>query len=146
MLRVFIINGCWVLSNAFSASVEITIWFYFFNLLKRFYLFLERDEGRDKEKERNINVWLPLTYPLQGTWPVTQPCALTGNWTGDLLVHRLALSPLSHMSQGWNNHMLLILGFVDVINHFFCGCWATLASLLQSKAGPKLDPHAQIHL
>ena len=29
------------------------------------YLFLERGEGR--EKERNINVWLPLAHPLLGT-------------------------------------------------------------------------------
>ena len=32
-LRVFIINGCWILSKAFSASIEIIIWFLFFNLL-----------------------------------------------------------------------------------------------------------------
>ena len=32
-LRVFIINGCCILSKAFSASIEITIWFLFFNLL-----------------------------------------------------------------------------------------------------------------
>ena len=46
----------------------------------RFYLFifLER-EGREKERERNINVWLPLMCPLLGTWPTTQACALTGN-------------------------------------------------------------------
>ena len=31
--RVFIINGCWILSKAFSASIEIIIWFLFFNLL-----------------------------------------------------------------------------------------------------------------
>ena len=29
----FIINGCWILSKAFSASIEIIIWFLFFNLL-----------------------------------------------------------------------------------------------------------------
>ena len=40
------------------------------------YLFLER-EGREKEKERNIHGWLPLTCPLLGTWPTTQACALT---------------------------------------------------------------------
>ena len=34
--------------------------------------FLERGEVRDKERERNINVWLPLTCPLLGTWPPTQ--------------------------------------------------------------------------
>ena len=38
-------------------------------------LFPERGEGR----ERNINVWLPLTCPQLGTWPTTQACALTGN-------------------------------------------------------------------
>ena len=26
------------------------------------YLFLDRGEGREKEQERNINVWLPLTH------------------------------------------------------------------------------------
>ena len=34
------------------------------------------------------------------TWPATQACALTGNQTGDPLVHRQVLSPLSHTSQG----------------------------------------------
>ena len=28
------------------------------------YLFLERGEGREKERERNNNVWLPLTRRL----------------------------------------------------------------------------------
>ena len=37
--------------------------------------------------------------PLLGTWPTTQACALTGNGTGNPLVSRLALSPLSHASQ-----------------------------------------------
>ena len=45
-------------------------------------------------------MWLPLARPLLGTWPTTQARALTGNWTGDPLVHRLALNPLSHTSQG----------------------------------------------
>ena len=31
--RVFIINGCWILSMVFSASIEIVIWFLSFNLL-----------------------------------------------------------------------------------------------------------------
>ena len=37
--------------------------------LKKISLFLERGEGRRKERERNINVWLPLKHPLLGTWP-----------------------------------------------------------------------------
>ena len=62
-------------------------------------LFLERGEWR--EKERNINVWLPLVCPLLGTWPATQACALTGNRTGDSLVHRPALNLLNHTIQGY---------------------------------------------
>ena len=31
--RVFIINGCWLLSKVFSVSIKIIIWFLFFNLL-----------------------------------------------------------------------------------------------------------------
>ena len=51
--------------------------------------------------ERNISVWLPVMHPLLDTWPATQACTLTGNRTGDLSVHRLALNPLRHTSQGW---------------------------------------------
>ena len=66
------------------------------------YLFLDREEGREKERETNINVWLPLTCPLLETWPTTQACALTGNRTSDPMVHRPALNPLSHTSQGYS--------------------------------------------
>ena len=34
-----------------------------------FYLFLDRREGREKERERNINVWLPLMCPYWGPGP-----------------------------------------------------------------------------
>ena len=61
---------------------------------------MERGEERKKERERSINVWLPLTHPLLGTWPTTQACALTGNQTSDPSVHRPVLNPLSHTSQG----------------------------------------------
>ena len=32
------------------------------------YLFLERVEGKEKERERNIHVWFPLVHPLLVTW------------------------------------------------------------------------------
>ena len=51
--------------------------------------------------ERNINVRLPLSCPLLGTWPEIQACALTGNQTRDPLVCRPALNPLSYTNQGW---------------------------------------------
>ena len=50
----------------------------FFFFLDFIYLFLESREGREKERERNINVWLPLVHPLLGTWVATQACALLG--------------------------------------------------------------------
>ena len=43
---------------------------------------------------------LPLAHAQLGTWPATQAYTLTGNWTGDLLVCRLALNPLNHTSHG----------------------------------------------
>ena len=42
------------------------------------FIFRER-EGREKERERNISVWLTFKWPPLGTWPATQACALTGN-------------------------------------------------------------------
>ena len=30
LVRVFIMNGCWVLSNAFSTSIEMIMWFLTF--------------------------------------------------------------------------------------------------------------------
>ena len=50
--------------------------------------------------ERNINVWLPLACPQLGTWPATQACVPTANQTGNPLVLRPALNPLSYTSQG----------------------------------------------
>ena len=55
-----------------------------YSFFKKKILFIFRERGREKERERNISVWLPLLCPLLGTWPATQACALTGNRTGDL--------------------------------------------------------------
>ena len=64
------------------------------------YLFLDRGEGREKERERHVIVWLPLMCSLLGIWSTIQACALTGNWTSVPLVCRLALNLLNHTSQG----------------------------------------------
>ena len=81
--------------------------FLSFLLKKILFIYFQR-EGREGERERNINVWLPLMCPLPpppppplGTWPTTQACALTGNRTGNPLVWRPVLNPLSHTSQGY---------------------------------------------
>ena len=76
---------------------------------KKSYLFF-REEG-EEERERNIYVQekhhlVASHTPLVETQSTTQACALTGNRTGDLLVHRLVLNPLSHTSQGTINVFL----------------------------------------
>ena len=70
-------------------------------LFKKFiYLFLERGKVKEKERERNITVLLPLMCSLLGTWPATQAWAPTGNRTSDPLVRRPVVNLLSHTSQG----------------------------------------------
>ena len=71
----------------------------FTSIFKRFYLFIFRQKWREGEREKSINVWLPLMRPLLGTLPTTQECALIGNQTSDPLVCRPSLNPLSHTSQ-----------------------------------------------
>ena len=71
---------------------------------KYLFTFKERKGGRKKGREtsvceRYIN-WLPLTHPQLRTWPTTQACALTGNWTSNPSDCTLVLNPLSHTSQG----------------------------------------------
>ena len=58
--------------------------------LKKIFIFLERGDGREEERERNIDVGekhrsVASSYlPQPGTEPATQACALTRNQTGDL--------------------------------------------------------------
>ena len=72
-------------TNSFMVTLALLEKAYFF--CKDFiYLLLERGVGREKERERNINVWLPVAHPLLGTWPAAQACDLTGNQTGNSMV------------------------------------------------------------
>ena len=67
------------------------------------YLFLKREGKGGRETsmyERNI-YRLPLACSQLGTWPATQACALTGNWTHSLSVCRMMPNTLSYTSQGW---------------------------------------------
>ena len=89
------------------------------------YLFLEREEGREKEREKH---WCEreilnncLSYvPRPGMEPATQPCALTRNWT--ILLHRTMPNQQSHTSQCLFDprSLLLPLNHSDTQNIIFC--------------------------
>ena len=65
-----------------------------------------REEGREKEKERNIDVRVKHrsfafpTHPGMGTKPATQARALTGNRTCDLSLCRMMPNQPSHTGRG----------------------------------------------
>ena len=72
---------------------------YFFFKIFKFYLFTFRERGREGEGE-SVRDLVASCMPPTGDLAATLACALTGNRTGDLLVHRSALNPLGHTSQG----------------------------------------------
>ena len=58
---------------------------------------------KGRERERTIDVWLPLTHPVSGTWPTNQACALDwkANWPpfgGQHSIHRATPARAVH----WN--------------------------------------------
>ena len=56
--------------GSYTASLNLALALFVCLFFKDFiYLLLERREWREKERERNINVWLPLVHPLLGTRP-----------------------------------------------------------------------------
>ena len=63
------------------------------------FIFRERKGERKRERHKRCIDWLPLARPQLGTQPAAQACALTGNRTGDLSIHRPALNPLRYTSQ-----------------------------------------------
>ena len=67
-----------------------------------FYSFIFRKRGRQEERERNINVCLPLTNSLLGKPLLAHNpgMCLAGNRTGCPLIRRPALNLLSHSTQG----------------------------------------------
>ena len=62
-----------LLGNGILQQVELLI-----GVLELPFFLNFRGEGREKERERNID-WLPIAHPQVVTWPATQACALTRN-------------------------------------------------------------------
>ena len=101
-----------IFSNpSLSVFVGLFLWFcslvgsiytvhVFFFLFLRFYLFIFRERGREGEKERNINVWLPLMWPPLGTWR-SNP-SMCPDWESNRQPFGLqpALNPLTYARQG----------------------------------------------
>ena len=76
------------------------MWLSFFKE-KILFIYFYRERGREGEREGEKHQCVVACHmPPMGTQLTTQACALTGNQTGDPLVHRPALNPLSHTSQG----------------------------------------------
>ena len=73
--------------------------FLFIVFLKILFIFREMGREGEREGEKYQSVVASRMYPLLGTGPATQVCALTGNQTGDSLVHRPTFNPLSYTSQ-----------------------------------------------
>ena len=85
-------------------------------------------------------------HPLLGTCPATQICVLTGNRTGDPLVHRLALDPLNHTSQDHLFFVLIFLKYILLImllqlSHFP----PSLLSALHTPSHPHFPPLVHVH-
>ena len=78
------------------------------------FLFIFREKGRERERERNIDAWekhrltASCTPPTRATrdQPATHTCALTWNGIGDLAICRMMPKPLSYISQGKNPNFL----------------------------------------
>ena len=89
--------------------------------VKDFIYFWERREGREKERERNINVWekhqlVAFHMLLTGDLAWNPGMCPIVNWTGDLLVPRPMLNPLSHTSQDKNANNFIVTESQSVLN------------------------------
>ena len=83
------------------------LYVFFLFFLKSLFTFRERErEGEKHQCVRDTSISC-LSHSQLGTWPTTRACARTENRTSDLLVHRPALSPLSHTDQ--DSFILLII-------------------------------------
>ena len=81
---------------------------FFFKILFIYFQRQGREGQREGEKHQCVFV---SRCPQLGAWPTTQACGLTENQTSDTLVHRPALNPLSHTSQGSQSSFCYIRPF-----------------------------------
>ena len=83
--------------------LAVVIFFKIIIFSKIIYLFILWQRGREGEREGEKHPCVVASRVPPTREPGPQPryvCALTGNRTGDPVVLRLALNPLSHTRQG----------------------------------------------
>ena len=120
---VLVIATCFLFCFVSTCS---SLSFFFLKIL-----FIFRERGREGEREGKKHQCMVASHtPHLWTWPTTQACALTGNWTINPLVQRPALSPLSYTSQGpllVQSLDLEVLSELDVLfwQECFIGCVLT---------------------
>ena len=92
---------------------NLFIKYYIFILTWFLKIFIFRERGREGEREGEKHQCVVASHmpPTGGTiWLTTQACGLTGNWTGNPLVHSPVFNPLSHTSQVFS-HVLTSVTF-----------------------------------
>ena len=100
-------------------------------------MFRETEKEAEREGEKHQCVVASHASPTGDlTWSTTQACALTGNQTGDSLVHSPVLNPLSHTSQ--DIHLIIFPQPLSCQNSLHILCRLTL--LMDSSGG---EFHAQ---
>ena len=95
---------------------------YFFFFEDFIYLFVERQEGREKERERNIDVGEKIRLVASCMPPTGDLARNPGlcpgwDWTSDLSIHRPVLNPLSYTLQGRVRFVCTTMGSLQ-----FCKC------------------------
>ena len=86
-------------------------------VLKILFTYFERERkvGRKRGRETSMCGCLLHPPPLLGTWPATLACALTGTWTSDPLVLRLAPNPLSHTSKSLKTFFFFLRFYLFIV-------------------------------
>ena len=114
-LRVFIIKGCQILSKAFSTSIVIIMWFWFLNLLVRYFILIDFQILNYPFMPAINSAWSCYTFLLLHSW-IQSANSLLRNLHLCLLV----ISACNFLFL-WYLCLILVSGW----------CWPTVMSLTQ---------------
>ena len=121
--RVLIINECWILSKAFSASVEIIFWFLSFNLLIHCVTLIDICILKNPCLPWISPIWSWCMSFLMCCWILFAKILLK------IFNHKWVLNFIKgFFCIYWGYHMVFIFQFVNMVYHIDW-CWRILASL-----------------